>query len=91
MKTKTAFLAAAAGALFLAGSPALADSHEGKEAKVKCMGANSCKGQSDCHAADRECAGKNACKGKGYKRMTADECAAAGGTVKEKKSEEEEG
>jgi hypothetical protein len=84
VKTKTAILAAAAGALFLATSPALADSDEGKEAKVKCEGVNSCKGQSDCHTANNECSGKNSCKGKGYKKMTAEECMAAKGKMEEK-------
>ena len=75
MKSKTAILAAAAGALFLAAAPALAD--EGKEGKVKCEGVNSCKGHSDCHSASNECSGKNSCKGKGYKMMTPEECKAA--------------
>jgi uncharacterized membrane protein len=88
VKTKTALLAAAAGALFLAASPALADTHEGKDAKVKCEGVNSCKGQSDCHTSHSECSGKNSCKGKGYKKMTAEECAAAKAEM-EKESEKE--
>ena len=77
MQTKTAILAAAAGALLLAASPALADTNEEKEGKIKCEGAHSCKGQSDCHTADSECSGKNSCKGKGYKLMTPEECKAA--------------
>jgi hypothetical protein len=88
VKTKTAILAAAAGALFLATSPALADTDEEKEAKVKCEGVNSCKGQSDCHTAHNECSGKKSCKGKGYKKMTAEECAAAKAEM-EKETEKE--
>jgi len=76
VKSKTAILAAAAGALFLAASPALAGD-EGKEGKVKCEGVNSCKGHSDCHSAGNECSGKNSCKGKGYKMMTPEDCKAA--------------
>ena len=76
MQTKTAILAAAAGALLLAASPAFA-ADEDKEGKIKCEGVNSCKGHSDCHTADSECSGKNSCKGKGYKKMTPEECTAA--------------
>lgn len=73
---KTAALAATAAALFLAGAPALADQHEG-EAKVKCEGVNSCKGQSACQTAGSSCAGKNECKGQGFLELTQAECDAA--------------
>ena len=73
---KTAVLAAAAAALFLSGSAALADHHEG-EAKVKCEGVNSCKGHGSCATAKNECAGKNGCKGQGIMEMTQAECDAA--------------
>ena len=75
MNRKTAILAAAAGALFLNASPAVAD--EGTEPKVKCEGVNSCKGHSECSTAEHDCAGKNGCKGKGYQMMTPEECKAA--------------
>lgn len=84
---KLALIAAAAGALFLTAAPALADHHEGKEAKTKCEGANSCKGKSDCHTAHNECAGKNGCQGKGFKMMTPAECDAA----KAEREKEEKG
>jgi hypothetical protein len=74
---KTAILAAAAGALFLAASPALAAEGEGMDAKVKCEGVNSCKGHSECSTAENDCAGKNGCKGKGFMMMTPEECKAA--------------
>jgi uncharacterized membrane protein len=77
MKSSIAILAAAAGALFLAASPAHAEENVGKEGKIKCEGVNSCKGHSDCHSAHNECSGKNACKGKGFKIMTPEECKAA--------------
>jgi hypothetical protein len=73
---KTAILAAAAGALFLGASPALAD-EMGTDAKVKCEGVNSCKGHSECSTAENDCAGKNSCKGKGFVMMTPEECKAA--------------
>lgn len=79
MNRNTVILAAAAGALFLAAAPALADEGMGGggETKMKCEGVNSCKGHSECSTAHNECAGKNACKGKGFMMMTPEECKAA--------------
>ena len=34
--------------------------------KVKCYGANKCKGQGGCAGAGHGCAGKNACKGQSF-------------------------
>jgi len=79
MKNRTVMLAAAAGALFLAASPSVAEPREGQgndEAQVKCEGANSCKGHNDCRSAHNECAGKSSCKGMGFKMMSAEECTA---------------
>ena len=77
--TKTTILAATAGALFLAGSAglALAESHSGSEAKIKCEGVNGCKGQSSCKTLFSSCAGHNGCKGKGFVMLTLEECEAA--------------
>jgi len=68
-------LAAAAAAVF-AGSPAtvMADENQGK-----CIGANSCKGQSACATAKNACQGMNSCKGQGFLKMTRKECDEAGG------------
>ncbi len=68
-------LAAAAAAMF-AGAPiaAMAD-----EAPGKCMGANSCKGQSACATASNACQGMNSCKGQGFLKMTKTECDKVGG------------
>jgi uncharacterized membrane protein len=77
VKNRTAILAAAAGALFLATSPALAAGDQGKDVKIKCEGVNSCKGHGDCKTAQNDCKGHNGCKGKGFKMMSAEECAAA--------------
>jgi hypothetical protein len=63
-----AALAAAVGAMFLT-TPALAQSAAGNstgQANVKCVGGNSCKGQSACKSASNGCMGQNSCKGKGW-------------------------
>lgn len=61
-------LAAAVGAMFLT-TPVLAQSSSGDSASqtsVKCVGGNSCKGQSSCQTASNGCMGQNSCKGKGW-------------------------
>jgi hypothetical protein len=47
------------------------------DAKVKCEGANACKGQSACSGAKNSCSGKNACKGQGFTMLPKAECDAA--------------
>lgn len=47
----------------VAGSPSPAAA-EGE--KVKCYGANSCKGTGACGGKGHSCAGENACKGQGW-------------------------
>ena len=42
--------------------------------KIKCYGANACKGQAECKTAMNECKGHNACKGKGFLSMTEKDC-----------------
>lgn len=75
-------LAAAAAALFIAVPlTANAGAHESAEpAEGKCVGGNSCKGQSACATANTSCKGQNACKGQGYTESTKEDCEAAGGT-----------
>jgi hypothetical protein len=72
-------LATAAASLFIAGCA----SHQGNATmqaadagtvKVKCYGANACKGQAECKTAMNECKGQNACKGHGYLLMTEQAC-----------------
>jgi hypothetical protein len=41
---------------------------------VKCVGANSCKGQSECSTASNSCGGQNGCSGKGWKKMSEADC-----------------
>ncbi len=63
-----ALLAAAVGAMFLS-APLLAQSsstNSASSSNVKCIGGNSCKGQSSCKSANNGCMGQNSCKGKGW-------------------------
>jgi len=70
-----AAIAAAAAALLIAGTAISAPVQMAAEgAKGHCMGANACKGQSDCKTATNECKGKNGCEGKGYLEKTKEEC-----------------
>ena len=75
MKAKSFLLASAAAALFVAGGAgvATADHHESGE-KMKCEGANGCKGNSACKTASNECAGHNECKGKGFVMLSKADC-----------------
>jgi hypothetical protein len=88
-KFRGAMLATAVGVMFLV-RPALGDnsgqsqapSSSQKQSQVKCVGGNSCKGQSACMSASNSCSGQNACKGKGYVMATnAQECGQKGGHV----------
>jgi hypothetical protein len=81
--TKAAMIATAAALLFgtIAAPVSAAD-----EAKVKCEGANACKGKSACATAKNSCAGQNACKGQGYVQLTKAECDAAKAEMKKSKS-----
>ena len=79
----TGAMLATAVALIFAGNVVQAADSSGSTAttsQVKCVGGNSCKGQSACQSAQSSCKGQNACKGKGYVMTpTAKECVAAGG------------
>ncbi len=72
-------IATAAALLFgtFAATTASAD-----EAKVKCTGVNSCKGQSSCKSAKNSCKGMNSCKGLGFVEMSKSDCTAAKAKVK---------
>jgi uncharacterized membrane protein len=84
-KTKGAFIAGAAAALFLSGAvTARAEDKAGGD-QVSCAGINSCKGQGSCAGAGHSCAGKNACKGQGNTKTSAADCKAKGGKVAESK------
>jgi hypothetical protein len=73
MNAKQVVLAAAAAALFTAGTSTAAQAGESGEV-VHCKGVNACKGQTDCANPGHDCSGKNSCKGKGWKSMSAEEC-----------------
>ncbi|MDE1465261.1 hypothetical protein [Spartinivicinus poritis] len=75
-------LAVVAAGLFTLGSQ-VATSAEASQ--VQCWGVNSCKGHNDCATASNACKGHGSCKGQGYLNMSAEECEAKGGTVKEEK------
>ena len=73
---KTTGMALATAAALLFGSVAVTPAHA-EDAKVKCQGANACKGKSACATATSSCQGQNSCKGKGYVMLTKEECDAA--------------
>ena len=73
---KTTGMALATAAALLFGSVAVTPVHA-EDAKVKCQGANACKGKSACATATSSCQGQNSCKGKGYVMLSKAECDAA--------------
>jgi hypothetical protein len=70
-------LAATAATLFSIAPMNLSAAAHGD--KAKCVGGNSCKGQSACHTATTGCAGQNSCKGQGWIKATKAECEEKGG------------
>jgi hypothetical protein len=68
-------IATAAAGLFVAGAP-VANAADDGSVKVKCYGANACKGQAECKTAMNSCKGHNACKGKGFVTMDEKACLA---------------
>ncbi len=79
-----AMLATAVALAFMSSPVTAADtsSPSATKAQIKCVGGNSCKGQSECKSASNDCKGQNACKGKGYViTETAKQCTALGGRV----------
>jgi uncharacterized membrane protein len=71
-KLVTAALATTAAALFAAS--AVISTANAEEVKIKCYGANACKGHSECKTSMNACKGQNACKGKGFEAMTEKSC-----------------
>lgn len=64
---------ATAAALVFSSAPLMV-ANAADEAKVKCEGANACKGKSACSTAKNDCAGMNGCKGQGYVMLPKAEC-----------------
>ena len=71
-KMVSAALATTAAALFA--TSAVISTASAEEVKIKCYGANACKGHSECKTSMSGCKGKNACKGKGFESMTEAAC-----------------
>jgi len=84
IKTIGMAMAISAAGIFAASGVAMAGEGQGKEAKVHCYGVNACKGQNDCKGEHNACKGQGSCKGQGFLKMSAEKCAEAGGTVKDK-------
>jgi hypothetical protein len=74
--TKAGGVAIATAAALLFGA-LTATTASADEAKMKCTGVNSCKGQSSCKSAKNSCKGMNSCKGQGFVEMTKADCDAA--------------
>jgi uncharacterized membrane protein len=74
-KSSLLLASAAAGLMTLAmtAGPDTAQA-EGEGEKVKCYGANKCKGTGECGGKGHSCAGKNECAGHGWTKMTEEEC-----------------
>ena len=75
---------AAAAALMFTVAP-LTAANAADAAKIKCDGANGCKGQSSCHTATSGCQGQNSCKHKGYLMLSKAECDSAKAKMKSEK------
>ncbi len=83
VKMAGALLATAVGMLFIT-QPLAADSSQAQSqaAQVKCVGGNSCKGQSECASKANSCKGQNSCKGKGWITTSSiQQCEQRGGTA----------
>ncbi len=87
MNAKTITIATSVAALLLAAGCTNSDDEgtgsQGSNAeKIKCDGANDCKGLSECESVDGKssCQGLNDCKGEGWISLTPEACEKAGGT-----------
>jgi hypothetical protein len=88
-KLTGAVLATAVALAFMGNAVQAADSSGATQSQVKCVGGNSCKGQSACKSASSDCKGQNACKGKGYvMSSSAKECLASGGKPEQSKKKD---
>jgi hypothetical protein len=72
-------MAAAAASLFVAGCAGQSGGDKMSTAdagsvKIKCYGANACKGQAECKTANNGCKGQNACKAQGFVMLPEQAC-----------------
>jgi hypothetical protein len=84
-KSKISGIAMATAAAMLFSTAPLTAASAADAAKVKCEGANSCKGKSACHTATSGCQGQNSCKGKGYLMLSKADCDATLAKMKSEK------
>jgi hypothetical protein len=83
--SKGSLLATAVGMMFLSNAALAQNSAptSPQQGKVKCLGANSCSGQSACKTATSAGPGQNSCSGKGFVfTASAQECKDKGGKPK---------
>lgn len=79
---KTVLLGAVAALFGCASQTQAAKAPSGTQAAtVRCQGINACKGQGTCAGNGHPCGRHTPCKGQGWLSVTAEECAAKGGTV----------
>ena len=82
MKMSGAVLATVVGLMFAAQPVFAQDTSSKDQTNVKCIGGNSCKGQSACQSTRNSCKGQNSCKGKGWvTSSSAQDCTSKGGHV----------
>lgn len=81
--TKGMIIAAAAASLLATASFAVSGGGtKATQESVMCVGANTCRGMSECKMTTHSCKGMNSCKGKGWIKMAnAYECQQRGGVV----------
>jgi len=79
MLKKGALLAMTVASLTVSGCAENSGAYSGVAAQVRCIGANSCKGQSDCAFAGHGCKGMNQCRGTGWLFTTDQNCTMQGG------------
>jgi hypothetical protein len=80
LKKSGAAIATAVATLILTAAVPIGTAHA--DAKGKCIGANACRGKSDCSTGKSACGGatSNSCKGKGFLLLTKAECDKIAGT-----------
>jgi hypothetical protein len=82
--SKATLIATTVALMFLGSVVRAADEKPatGTQSQVKCVGGNSCSGQSACKTASSSCKGQNSCKGKGWiSTADAKACTTVGGHV----------